>query len=57
MANIKVEYTKLRDQLVNNGYEQSSDEVMWNEGVLDSIDNLFQGVNKDVETLIRLNHF
>tara|TARA_R110000796_G_scaffold126793_9_gene241838 strand:+ start:9491 stop:9664 length:174 start_codon:yes stop_codon:yes gene_type:complete len=57
MANIKVEYTKLRDQLVNNGYEQSSDEVMWNEGVLDSIDNLFQGVNKDVEKLIRLNHF
>ena len=52
---LKREYRKLNDSLVNLGEELSVDEVMWNEGVLIAMDNLLEGVNEDVAKLIRLN--
>ena len=48
-------YKNLNEQLVNLGYEQSTTEVMWNDCILEEIDNLLEDVNDEIETLIRLN--
>tara|TARA_R110000737_G_scaffold68596_3_gene96764 strand:+ start:176 stop:349 length:174 start_codon:yes stop_codon:yes gene_type:complete len=55
MENLKLEYQRLKSQLVNQGQEESPDEVMWNDGILIAIDDLFQDVNKDITKLIILN--
>lgn len=55
MDKIKIEYVKLKDQLINIGEENTPDEVMWNDGILTAIDELFLGVKEDVKRLIMLN--
>lgn len=55
MEKTKREFQRLKAQLFNAGCEESTDEVMWNDGVLEAIDVLFEDVNEDIEKLIRLN--
>ncbi len=55
MEQIKREYRRLKDQLVNVGEETTHDEVMWNDGVLIAMDELLEEVNDDIKKQIRLN--
>mgnify|MGYP000713414576 CR=1 FL=1 len=55
MEELKREYRRLKDQLVNVGEETSYDEVMWNDGILIAMDELLEEVNDDVKKQIRLN--
>ena len=56
MDKIKLEYKRLKNSLINPGYEQSMDEVMWNDIIYESIDNLFENVNKDIVYMIKKNY-
>jgi hypothetical protein len=42
MEQLKRDYRRLKDQLVNVGEETCHDEVMWNDGVLIALDELFE---------------
>ena len=55
MEQLKREYIRLKDLLVNIGEETCHDEVMWNDGILIAMDELLEGVNDNVKKLIRLN--
>jgi hypothetical protein len=55
MEELKREYRRLKDQLVNVGEESIYDEVMWNDGILIAMDELLEEVNDDVKKQIRLN--
>ena len=55
MEQIKREYRRLKDQLVNVGEETTHDEVMWNDGILIAMDELLEEVNDDIKKQIRLN--
>ena len=55
MENLKMEFKRLKSQLVNEGEERSMSEVMWNETILEAMDNLFEEVNEETEKQIRLN--
>ena len=55
MKTLKYKYQSLKSQLVNEGCEQSSDEVMWNDGILEAIDILFEEVSNDTRKNIILN--
>jgi len=55
MMQIKEQFIKLKDQLVNPGEETDRDEVMWNDTILIAIDELFENAHEDIEKLIRLN--
>ena len=50
-----MEFKRLKSQLVNEGEERSMSEVMWNETILEAMDNLFEEVNEETEKQIRLN--
>ena len=50
------EYNSLRKSLtINVGFEESVDELMYNESILEGMENLLKDVNPDVAKLIRLN--
>ncbi len=55
MERLKTEYQRLKAQLVNEGCEHSSDEVMWNDGILEAIDVLFEEVSDDTRRKVMLN--
>lgn len=55
MEQLKREYRRLKDQLVNVGEETCHDEVMWNDGILIAMDELLEEVNDGIKKLIRLN--
>ena len=55
MEKLKMEFKRLKSQLVNEGEERSTSEVMWNETILEAMDNLFEEVNEETEKQIRLN--
>lgn len=55
MEKIIIKYKRLKEQLVNEGYEESPDEVMWNDSILIAMDELLEGVNERTKKLIRLN--
>ena len=57
LVNIITEYKKLQTQLVGDpGSEDTMDEAMWNEQILNSMIELLDGVNEDIAKQIRLNH-
>lgn len=55
MEKIIIKYKRLKEQLVNEGYEESPDEVMWNDSILIAMDELLEDVNGDIKRLIKLN--
>ena len=55
MEKIIIEYKRLKRQLVNEGCEKSIDEVMWNDGIMEAMDELLSEVNDDIAKQIRLN--
>lgn len=55
MEQIKREYRRLKDQLVNAGEETTHDEVMWNDGILIAMDELLEEVNDNIKKQIQLN--
>lgn len=56
MIKLLMEYKELKKRLTPNlGFEDSIDEVIWNEGIMIAIENLFENVNEDVKKLIILN--
>lgn len=55
MEKLKTKYNYLKSQLSNPGEETTSCEVMWNDGIYISIDNLFENVNEEIINLIKLN--
>lgn len=55
MEKLKMEFKRLKSQLVNEGEERSMSEVIWNETILEAIDNMFEEVNEETEKQIRLN--
>lgn len=57
MEKVLIEYKKLKRQLVGEiGCEESTDQVMWNDGIMDSMEELLVGVPTDIAKMIRLNH-
>ncbi len=53
----KSKYQSLVKQLACPiGSETTPDELLWNEGIIDSIDKLFANTSKETENAIRLNH-
>jgi len=58
MEKVLIEYKRLKSQLTENvGCEESVDEVGWNDGIIEAMENLLKKVPKDVAQKIRLNHF
>lgn len=58
MEQLLIEYKKLKSQLTENvGYEKSESEVMWNDGIIESMEKLLEDVPKDIAQSIRLGHF
>lgn len=55
MNEVVIKYKKLQSQLVNSGCEESPDEVMWNDCIMESMDDLLKDVHKDVANLLKLN--
>lgn len=57
MIELIKEYKDLKSKLIGEpGFENSIDEIIWNEGTLDAIDKLLENVPKDIIRLIKLNH-
>ena len=56
MNNIIVKYKHLKSQLINEDCEQCIGEVMWNDCIIESMEELLQNVNTNVAKQIRLNH-
>jgi hypothetical protein len=50
------EYKILKRKLVNPGFEENTDEVLWNECIFEGMDNLLEGVDENTAKLIRLGH-
>lgn len=58
MEKLLIEYKKLKAQLTANvGCEESMDEVGWNDGIMEAMENLLKDVPKDIAQSIRLGHF
>ena len=58
MEKILVEYKNLKSMLTSNlGCEESMDEVGWNDGIMEAMDRLLEGVPKDIAQSIRLGYF
>jgi len=55
MESLSKEYQRLNSKLVNPGYEETKDEVMWNDLILISMDELLKDVNPEIANQIRLN--
>jgi hypothetical protein len=57
MLKLLSEYKSLKQKLTDNvGDERSIDELGWNEGILEAMENLLEGVDPDIAKMIRLNH-
>lgn len=58
MEKLLIEYKRLKAQLTENvGCEESMDEVCWNDGIIEAMEKLLEGVPKDIAQSIRLGHF
>ena len=55
MQQLISDYKRLKAQLVNEGCEESPNEVMWNDSILIAMDELLENVNGDIKRLIKLN--
>lgn len=50
-------YKYLKSQLTDNlGCEESTDEVMWNDGIKEAMEKLLVGVDKNIARKLRLGH-
>lgn len=58
MEKLLVEYKRLKAQLTANvGFEESMDEVGWNDSIMEAMEKLLEGVSKEIAQSIRLGHF
>lgn len=58
MEKLLIEYKRLRAQLTSNvGDERNMNEVGWNDGIMEAMENLLKDVPKDIAQSIRLGHF
>lgn len=57
MIQLLTKYKSLKAQLVGDpGCEETMDEVMWNDGVISSMNDLLKDVSPDIAQMIRLGH-
>lgn len=57
MEKLLREYKTLRAQLTESvGFEESIQEVGWNDSIIEAMENLLKGCHPDIARLIRLGH-
>ena len=49
------DYRNLKDKLICPGHEVSMDEVMWNDGIFESMDELLESLDEETRKQIKLN--
>ena len=53
---ISIEYKRLKQKLTDNiGFEETIDELQWNESIAAEMEHLLKDVNPEITKLIRLN--
>jgi hypothetical protein len=57
MEKLLIEYKRLKSKLEGEvGCEENTSQLIWNEGILEAMENLLLDVPDDIAKMIRLNH-
>jgi hypothetical protein len=57
MEKLLIEYKRLKSKLEGDvGCEENISQLMWNEGILEAMENLLLDVPDNIVKMIRLNH-
>ena len=57
MEKLLIEYKRLKSKLEGEvGCEETTSQLIWNEGILEAMENLLLDVPDDIAKMIRLNH-